>query len=370
MSTMWRNTIRLRRSQEGVVSLLVTMVLMIVISLIALGFAQIARRNQGQQLNQQLSTQAFYAAESGVNDAARIFLTQLAAGVPASQLSRTTCNAGGTGNVYLPLNGGSLGSPASNIAYTCVLINPTSGKIETNISTTSKLIPISAASNINSIDINWSTLGASPNPTNGCSATVQLPTAAGWGACGMGVLRVDLVPTDNGAPTDAATLAKETLSFFVVPIKTGPPTPVVTYGGPASSTNNVNNIIGSHCKNPTPNCAVTIDTSAYAHKSYEMRVSSEYEDSQLQITANGGSLPLDGAQVVIDATGKAQNVVRRIQVYVPLNLQSNQLSDYAVETTDSICKRYVVMNGYYASDMGTVNVNSNNPNPAINPYCQ
>jgi Tfp pilus assembly protein PilX len=54
--------------QAGMVSIMVTMILMVVLSLIVIGFAQIARRNSRQSLDRQLSTSAFYAAEAGVND--------------------------------------------------------------------------------------------------------------------------------------------------------------------------------------------------------------------------------------------------------------------------------------------------------------
>jgi Tfp pilus assembly protein PilX len=366
---------KLRQSQEGVVSLLVTMVLMIVVSLIALGFAQVARRNQGQQLDQQLSTQAFYAAESGVNDAAQIVTTELNApnNVPANNLSRTTCTAGGYNNVYLPLNThAALGTNAENVSYTCVLINPTPGAIQTDISTTSKIIPVNATSNITGINLMWSTKKTTTTPANSCPTSVKLPTATAWGNCGMGVLRVDLVPVDNSAPTNATTLAKEALTFFVVPMAPGGAgsTNTVTYGGASSSTSNTNNIVGVDCQNTGPNCTVKINTAGYTHQAYDMRVSSEYEDSALEVTATGatGALPLSGAQVVIDATGKAQNVVRRIQVYVPIGVESNQLSDYAIESTDSICKRYVVMTGYYANEIGALGINANNP--TLDPLCQ
>jgi Tfp pilus assembly protein PilX len=68
MSKMYSKMTR-EDKQAGMVAIMVTMILMIVISLIVVGFAQISRRNQRQALDRQLSTQAFYAAETGVNDA-------------------------------------------------------------------------------------------------------------------------------------------------------------------------------------------------------------------------------------------------------------------------------------------------------------
>ena len=55
--------------QKGMAAILITLIMMIVISLIVLGFAQITRHDQQQALDKQLSTEAFYAAESGINDA-------------------------------------------------------------------------------------------------------------------------------------------------------------------------------------------------------------------------------------------------------------------------------------------------------------
>lgn len=371
---------KLTQAQEGVVSLLVTMVLMIVISLIALGFAQVARRNQGEEIDQQLSTQAFYAAESGVNDATQIVSTYSTSpyNYTASELTRANCagpTSDGYQGIYTSLNTNNSLSTTNgqNISYTCVLINPDPGAIQTQVGTTSKIIPINAATatNINQIKLTWSTeQQGDTGAANACPATAQLPTAAAFDTCGMGVLRVDLVPVDNAAPTNATTFAKETLTFFAVPMRPTAPGSIgtVNYEGANSSTANPDNIVGVACGNTTPNCSVTINTAAYAHQAYELRVSSEYENSGLTITANNGTLGLTGAQVVVDATGKAQDVVRRIQVYVPIGIVSNQLSDYAIESTDSLCKRYVVMNGYYASEMGSTNVQTNNG--ALDPLCQ
>src|SRR5690606_8755556 len=56
-----------RMSERGVASLMVTTVLILVIGLIVIGFSQVSQRNQRETLDRQLSTQAFYAAESAVN---------------------------------------------------------------------------------------------------------------------------------------------------------------------------------------------------------------------------------------------------------------------------------------------------------------
>jgi hypothetical protein len=68
-------------------------------------------------------------------------------------------------------------------------------------------------------------------------------------------------------------------------------------------------------------------------------------------------------------------VFRRIQVRVPLNGSSaNRMSDYGIQSTDAICKRFSVMDGYFASDAAAAlaanaipGLGTNNPN---NPLCQ
>jgi Tfp pilus assembly protein PilX len=365
MSNNKTSNIKLRAEQAGVVSLLVTMVLMIVISLIALGFAQVARNNQSQQLDQQLSTQAFYAAESGVNDAAKIVAANIQ-NLPANQISKTSCaNQGIYANLSPDLNA------SGTVSYSCILVNPYPPNLQTDVGSTSTIIPVSAASgSIGDINLTWSAQGLSGRLT-GCPTSKSLPSS--WGSCGVGVLRIDLVPTDN-APNNAASMAEETMTSFIVPMESGSGGGVtkINYTGANASTSNADNIVGVDCSAVAPSCSIQIDTAAAPHTSYDMRVISEYQDSSLQITADdtsGNPVQLSGAQVVIDSTGKAQNVLRRIQVYVPIGVAQNQLSDYAIESTDSICKRFAVMSNYYVgTELDDLNVNENNP--SLDLLCQ
>jgi hypothetical protein len=65
----------------------------------------------------------------------------------------------------------------------------------------------------------------------------------------------------------------------------------------------------------------------------------------VQATDSGGTaLKMQGAQAIVDATGKAQDVVRRIQVRVPLSA-SYYFPEFAVESGNTICKRYSIYAG-------------------------
>src|SRR4051794_29381721 len=55
-------------SEQGIVAIVVSIILIIILSLITIGFANLVRREQRQALDRQLSSEAFYAAESAIND--------------------------------------------------------------------------------------------------------------------------------------------------------------------------------------------------------------------------------------------------------------------------------------------------------------
>ena len=96
---MARNAVsRAGRDQRGIASLIITMVSMVIVTLIVLGFATLSRREQRQSLDRQLSTQAFYAAESGVEDARAVILNSIASGVSFHKTNCTTSDGAGFAN--------------------------------------------------------------------------------------------------------------------------------------------------------------------------------------------------------------------------------------------------------------------------------
>src|SRR5579859_1122416 len=344
MNTNFRQ--RMHTTKEaGMVSIMVTMVLMIVLSLIVLGFAQIARRNQRQALDRQLSTQAFYAAETGVNDVRNLIKT---AGGTVPAKPDCTNGSGAEAAFYSGLPSSSL-SGGANVSYSCVLVNPTPAILNYPLNTTSGyVVPLVASSGtINKLTFTWTTADSSnATPANGCpnSTTKVFSSSAAWtaSACGYGVLRFDLVA--SGGSFNYNSLQTGTMSSFVVPQRSGG-TNTTTF-----QTNGSQDIIGDHCTNT--NCNLTMSSGLGAAQ-YYLRVSTLYNPVNLQISgtdASGNPVSFQGAQAVIDATGKAQDVLRRIQVRVGLpGAGLNQTCDYAIQTSDSLCKRFVVMTNYYTS---------------------
>jgi len=351
---------KLRASERGMVSIMTTMVLMIVISLIVLGFAQVSRRNQRESLDRQLSTQAFYAAESGINDVRELIQTEINSGAEIPE--KTGCTDTGVGNFYGSLNPDI--DVAKGVKYSCMLVDPSPTKLRySNVGTTSVVVPMvnKDGSNFSQIKLDWQSKVAG-SPTAGCpNSTNNVFSATGsWSTtCGFGVLRFDLVPA-AGNSLNAASLQDNTMTTFVVPMRAGSAgsDSAVDFAGGSSNTTNR---VGLICS--ATGCSFTIEN--LNQNAYYMRITSLYRDVALQVSAtNGGgaAIEMEGAQAVIDSTGKAQDVLRRIQVNVPLRATSqNELSDYAIQSTDAICKRFAVMNGgYYDNDVTGVTSTSGN----------
>ncbi|HSX31746.1 MAG TPA: hypothetical protein VLF43_00655, partial [Candidatus Saccharimonadales bacterium] len=178
---------------------------------------------------------------------------------------------------------------------------------------------------------------ATPSSNCPASTTNAFRPTASW-TCGYGVLRFDLVPTSG--TMNHASLMSGNMAAFLVPIKTAVPATM------AYSTTGAGDLTGASCSDT--NCTVTINA-GLGGSQYYMRINSIYRDVSLQISATnslGQPVELRDAQALIDSTGKAQDVLRRVQVRVPINGTSTNLtSDFAIQSTDSICKRFSVMDG-------------------------
>lgn len=343
-----KQTGRTSLDERGMVSIMVTMILMIVMSLIVIGFAQVSRRNQRVTLDRQLSTQAFYAAETGVNDARNIINQALETGTELE--SKKDCK---NEDLYRDLDG--MSQIAPGVSYSCLLVNAAPKQLSyDDISDRGTIIPLitESGASLTSVKLNWQpkTGAAAPNANCPVSVNRTFSPTGDWD-CNYGVVRVDLVPINGQRSADQYSADNRT--YFMVPFRTG---------GTNTIDNSGNRTFGVLCN--ATDCSVTI--TGLNTDRYYMRVSSIYLDHSLKITATEtGNVPAEllGAQIVVDATGKAQDVLRRIQVHMPITGSGsyNQLPDNALESRDSVCKRYSVMQDYF--DNGSEVIGSN-------AYCQ
>lgn len=349
-------------NQDGFVAIIIAMVVMIIVSLLALGFAYLVRQNQIQSQNRTLSTQAFYAAESGVNDAIDYLKKGIAAGTPRANITSCADNSLATNN-YKNVPSGS----QANVSYTCVLLNSSPQTLERPLSTdTSTVLRVEAdgGAPLQSITISWhDTAGNTQFPNDGShplpekSYSSANPSNVNNLRSSTGIVRATLIPIFSPITRDALTNDAQTV--FLYPLAASPPS---APGSQKFLTTNADNAAGQdvfingNCTAAPTNakadyCSATItDLYSLGNTSvFYLRLKAIYRTSTVKISARtiAGPANLINAQAVVDATGKASNVVRRIQVRVPLQ-QAGVRPEFAVESTGSICKRF----GVYAGGTG------------------
>jgi Tfp pilus assembly protein PilX len=328
--------------EHGFASIVIALILIIVLALLTVGFAQLARREQKDALNKQLATQAYYAAEAGINDTVQ--------NLPALELKAQA----GT----LPPADQCLGPPTTvgpsqnGVQYTCVLVNLKPPSIvysgiqpETDRYITSSAVSASGGGAV-SMTVNWGSTDDSKSFITGSDATNHPFTPANtWNAAKHPALLefslTPLAPAGNPNPLSRTSLANNTLTVFLYPVDSGGGTVAYTTVGQAGSTNG--SIVSANCD--TANgaqypCRATITGLTGGTGSYLIRVIDHYDPSNVSINgkdAVGNPVGFDG-QVQIDATGRAHEVLKRIQVHKSLKASYNIPKD-ALES-QSTCKHF------------------------------
>ena len=324
-----------RLNESGLVSIIVTMILIIVMTLVVLGMSRNATREQRQALDRQLSDQAYYNAESGIGDWGRYLYEN-----PTARNTKTTCDTTGLNTIDFPGT-----TPVPNIdtnnSYTCVLYDkaPLSIEIGDLAVDDSKTYPIRSTSDISTIRFVWK------NPSglviSGCSqtATSVRPTALP-GGCVVGGLRIDLV-NPAGVSDGRDGLNGLRSQNFVGTFLPG------SIADPVDRTEGIGSeqgVVGIGSCTPTECTAEIRAVGLPLGSTFYLNIRSIYAPNSITVTAlngTGTAVPLIGAQYVIDVTGKSVDVLRRVKVRLPAVPQIDKV-DYALRTADAICKLVVV----------------------------
>lgn len=330
------SAIKHSNKQSGFVSIIVSITFVIIISLVATSFALLARREARQALDRQLSTQAFYAAESGVNDA--VFKV----------------NNNTLGDVDECSNVSSVGDPdlGNNLSYTCVLVDqePTSLDYSSVGTEKSIIIRVQSANNVPIKTLQFSWQADDNNTTFTTFTNHELPdkNANQNGLDKTGIIRATIIP--GNAPFSRNNLIENSQTYFLYPNAHSSAGQTGTRAYIAGRADQGGFINGRCNVGSTPrfcNSEVTGLDTVLGTSTVYVRVKSIYKASKLTIRAldsGGGQLAFTNAQAQIDATGKANDVLRRIQVRVPLN-NSYYYPEFALETGDDICKRMNIVVG-------------------------
>jgi hypothetical protein len=325
--------------EAGFASIVIALILIIILGLFCVGFAQLARHEQQSALSNQLANQAYDAAETGVNDAFQDIQNGY---ITTTNASDTSCmnknDINANADTHFPTI-----DQNHDIGYTCLMtdIDPTT--IHYLVSAGQSLvIPFSTHVKLSSLELVWLSYNSHNNqPT---STSYGFPPATTWNSQGYRpVLQVDLTPLGNGQGLSRQSMINSSFTTIAYPV-TNSPNATVEYSpdtaGSQASITPGNCSDGIACGMVIDNLQTTLGSGPTYF--YLLHVTSLYDSSNLVISGNTAvsSNPVNfyNTQALIDVTGKARYVVKRLQVYVPLN-QGAVLPQAALEG-QNICKQF------------------------------
>lgn len=333
----------LKKNQSGIASIVIVILIMTLLTLVVLAMTQNSNREQRQALDRQLSTQAFYAAESGVSDA-KDYIADPPAG-PPPPIQKDECagigSASATGDQF-PGKDSQVGD-FENTRYTCVLYNRTPNILRfTSIDvSTSTIVPIEDAGgqSIRSLTFNWTKKDGGSNFSS-CPAGSTLPKLL-QNDCEAGLLRIELV---DPASTTRQQLIDNTFITYVKPTTSG--TTSFAYNNATGSVDKQGEIVNASC-NSAGGCTLRI-TSINKDKLY-LNVRSIYKKNRVFITgerADGGPVRFRDAQMEVDSTGQAGDILKRVLRAIDLSgLNSGFIPSFVLQTSTDVCKRLEIRPG-------------------------
>jgi Tfp pilus assembly protein PilX len=295
-----KNTI----NQEGAASLLFTLVMIIIISLLAIGFSVITTNDQKATLDKSVSLQAEYAAQSGINSVVSGIINHNSA---VSQSSTATCTP--TGGVIPTFPN------TNNTRITCLKwsYSPQSLVYTSTNSSSTIINPLDSNGNptsISEVDIKW-------GPATATSLPLYLST---FSTASLSDVKPDKFPILKIVTANSSDMSNLTTTYVVPVSGTSSPVALGALG--------INIItVGCGTSSAATSCTAKLKclqwTANVANSSCKatnggLLTTSSFDGSQLSINisgiqgTSGAAVQFSNSQVQIDSTAQNGNTVKRL----------------------------------------------------------
>lgn len=330
-------------NQQGAVSIITVVIFATIVTIIASIYARASVDQQRQAVAYDFGTRAYFAAESGVQDAIR--------GINNGSASTKTANS------CLPLVDGT--APLNKArelgngkGYTCQLISVTPKSIEGTVIPTQQTAqiqiqpPAGTPTGNFTLVINWSANDGTHSYVGRPDAAQLFPSLSDWTNNKFyPVLRTAVI--DHGASFTRNTIAQHV--YLSNPVAGNSTVPVPSFAPSSYSQSEEEIIQNAHCQTSGSFACqqkITLSNFNFDTNKVYVRISSIYASTKfsLSLESNGTPLPLSNAQASIDVTGYSGNVYRRVRQSVPIGsgyIQDPSL-DAALAGGDGICKHFAV----------------------------
>ncbi len=361
-----------RLNQNGAVAILTVVIFSLIVTIVVTAYARITVVEHQESINFDLSTRAYYAAETGVQDAIRDI----------------RANKDNLQNVGRPdeckpsapdLEFGKLGS-SSNLSYTCQLIDVTPVGVVSSTNTEKsnlfELIPSEAidASDPLTLQVLWSEGGDTVTPvlqprSEGGDSSKFFPQTVSWNSSRIHpLLRVTIIRVAKGGNTnpDLKRSRFTQHTYFLNPTTEANrtiPEPVIDFEAQKSGeviqnascvkSNEVSLLNdGYSCvwngeMRPKDFDGPDISIDDEDKSRIFISVSSEYGNTDFLFKLIKGEeniVELKDSQAIIDVTAQAGSVFRRVQQRVPLDNNFSQINfgADALVAGKGICKHFKI----------------------------
>lgn len=327
----WRHS---QNGERGVVALMTTIIVSLLLVVVTISGARIMSAELRQATDFDLSVKAYFAAESGVEDA----IAEIRRNGVENSVS-PGCEAFNDSDANLSSDG--------VVAYTCQVVSLEQTALQSELKKEASVQIDLAGLDFNRLVVSWNQEGSSdPAAWDGAAIPPQFPPGTTWSDQYPAVMEATFVSYPQTSSFDSADITSQ-----VVILK------------PSSSGVQNNPINIQSASNPeTVRCTPSAVSGSYecqaslqlppANRNYVVRLHARYSSTHYKIEAFKGNNPVDipNTQLTVDVTGKAGDVFRRIQAKSFLS-QSTSLP-FVILADDSICKVLEVTGPNATSETG------------------
>ena len=382
---------QMRKFEHGAVSLFLVIISALLITTMTLAFIRIMIQDQEQARANDLSKSGLDSAYAGVEDAKRLLIlyrkecpdgpgTSPQCQSWASLMDGTNCDTlqqaqlAGTSTDREVLLKQNEGDEQLQQAYTCVkvLLNTPYiiGRLAPDVS---KMVPLKGTDAFDRIEIEWFSQTDLSNSSASGSTGIDLPldtslpkrSDAAWPGNRPALMRLQLIQfnEDRGFrlsefnDDDSGTTNNATLYLK--------PSSIDGTGGSLGFADNIRKSQGGKIQpvliKCDPNFSATSTTGQYACKASitmpnpigatdannrvaYLRLAAIYNSTtyKLSLWSGANNVPFDGVQPLVDSTGRANDLFRRLSAHIDLGGSSIPQVEAAVDITGSLCKTFLV----------------------------
>lgn len=330
---------KISKNQAGAASMITVMILALILTIVVTGLMRLSLADQRGSIDDELTNRAFYAAESGLSDAIRAIKADNVA-------NGADCEPEGVLNAANEL----IIDQDLDIAVTCQLIDESPGNIEAAIDQNEGLrIPLNyEGTKPTRVILRWHIVGDPADGGDGSSVTprsqsnLKLPQQNSWGANNPAMIRAHYYSAPSTTSFSRTDLTNK--AVWLNPSN-------IALASVVNMNTDDASIVNGQCQSGGQDateyaCKATIAIGDLDTQEAEIRLTSLYKSSHISLEFENDDAEFIGAQALIDVTGRATDVYRRIQARVDISGDSDRIlingPNGAITSGEDLCKQLQV----------------------------